>query len=423
MGFKMSLKAGVAHLREYLNRAVPERRALGVASTGWAEDRFVLPDQVFGRDADLVFYRTDDPAPSPYTVAGTLEGWRDEVAKPLEPYDVPVFGISCGFAGPLMRPLDIPSGGFHLQDPTSTGKTSACLCGLSPWGDPKALAHTWLGTRVGFETTAAAHSDGLLVLDEIGQADPREVGDIIYLLFNDAGKMRGNVCLTYRRSLRWRLLVLSSGEKSLAQIMEAGGQKPMAGQELRIAHVRVDSGDGCGIFTGLADPKARLELLTRVDAASRQHHGTAIREYLAWLTDPERLLQVQTARHHVERLMQEWVGQDTGEVQRAAPRFALVGYAGELATEAGITGWAAGRALAAAGAVYKRWRADWGDGKRDETNFLAHAEEWLAANSMGHFAEVDSNTRLMTDDSSARRALLKPFCGYTTIEGVSDSTI
>lgn len=61
---------------------------------------------------------------------------------------------------------------------STTGKTTAQNWGLSVWGKPKNLRHNWHGAKVGFELTAA-HSDAVLMLDEIGQADLFEVGDLI----------------------------------------------------------------------------------------------------------------------------------------------------------------------------------------------------------------------------------------------------
>jgi len=416
MGFRAMNRPAKAndHLRNYLNSAHPERRALAVSKTGWADSRFVLPDRVFGADRESIFYQVDDPRPSPYTTKGTPAGWRDRVAKVIEPYDLPVFSVSCAFAAPLLSLLDIPSGGFHFMGTSTTGKTTTQNWGLSVWGKPKDLRHNWHGTKVGFELTAAAYSDAVLMLDEIGQADPREVGDLIYMIFNEAGRMRGNARLTHRSLPRWQLLLLSSGEKSLQQLMQDVGKTPMAGQELRLLHIRADAGDGCGILNGLADPLARVELIRQVDAAVTQHHGHPIQTYLTRLAHPDNLTQAADAAQHVKALMLQFAtGITSDEAKRAAQRFALVGFAGELASDWQITGWAAGRATQAAECLFHRWLDQWGTATRhDETTFLEHLDAWLSGNSTGHFAEVDPVTRELT--MNAERALtgMRPFFGY-----------
>lgn len=50
----------------------------------------------------------------------------------------------------------------------------------------------WYGTALGIANEAEAHNDGLLPLDEIGQAgNAREVSTSAYTLFNGSGNYRG----------------------------------------------------------------------------------------------------------------------------------------------------------------------------------------------------------------------------------------
>jgi putative DNA primase/helicase len=164
------------------------------------------------------------------------------------------------------------------------------------------------------------------MLDEIGQADPRDVGELVYMIFNEAGRMRGTARLSNRSLPRWQLLLLSSGEKSLQQMMQDAGKVPMAGQELRLLHIPVDSGDGCGILNGLTDGAARTDLIRAVDTAVAKNHGVPIQEFLTRLTHPENLAQTADAAVKVKALTQTLTdGIASDEVKRAALRFALVG--------------------------------------------------------------------------------------------------
>ena len=423
MGFHMSVTDNAFHrLRDYLNRARSEvkdmAKALSVARTGWAPGRrFVLPDAVFGGDDSILFYQSDDPRPSPYICTGTLEDWRDGVSKPIAPYDLPVFALSCAFAGPLLEPLRIESGGFHFEGLTSTGKTSAQRFALSVWGDPRELLQTWNGTRVGVELVTAAYSDTLLVLDEIGQADPKAVGEIVYLICNENGRTRGNVRLTHRANLRWRTLLLSSGEKSLAQVMAgAGGFPPAAGQETRLAHLPVDV-DGCGIFNDLKQPDQRKALLASIAQAAKRNYGWGARAFLNRLTAPDGLPDPDEAAAAVKEMATRMGGTDsTNEIDRVALRFALVGFAGELATRWNITGWPNGRALEAATMMFRRWKAHWGAASRDETLFLLRCNEWLSEHQTGSFAEIDPITKILDRQTALRMASLRPFYGYTSLK-------
>ncbi|MDG4562965.1 MAG: DUF927 domain-containing protein [Candidatus Competibacter sp.] len=421
MGFHMSVADNSFHrLRDYLNRARSEverlPQSLSVARTGWAPgNRFVLPDHVFGGDGAQVFYQSDDPKPSAYTLRGTLADWRAGVSVPVEPYDQPVFALSCAFAGPLLEPLRIDSGGFHFEGLSSTGKSSAQFWALSAWGEPRELVQSWEGTKVGFELVASAYSDTLMVLDEIGRVDPRVVGTTIYQIMNGSGKLRGNVRLTHRATLRWRTLLLSSGEKSLAQIMAGapGAVPPVAGQEVRLAHIPVDP--TTGIFNGLTDGTKRRALVKSVNDAAGLYYGHAARVFLERLTAPDGLGDATEAAAEVKQIAARLVGpESTNEIDRVALRFALVAFAGELASQYEITGWKPGRALAAATALFKLWRLHWGNASRDETNFLQRLDEWLAEHRPGSFAEIDPVTKdLMRSD---RNPAMRSFYGYTYVQ-------
>ncbi|MFZ1641569.1 MAG: hypothetical protein WAV07_09075 [Candidatus Contendobacter sp.] len=189
----------------------------------------------------------------------------------------------------------------------------------------------------------------------------------------------------------------------------------MAGQELRLLHVPVDSGDGCGILNGEPDANVRAELIRQVTAATARHSGHAIFEFLTRLTQPDTLAKAEEAAHRVNAFMLQFTqGMARDEVKRAARRFALVGYAGELASEWDITGWRPGRAIAAAQALFDRWLSAWGTAARhDETTFLEHLEVWLSGNRPGHFAEVDSVTLDMTVHAERALTNMKPFYGFT----------
>jgi putative DNA primase/helicase len=51
-----------------------------------------------------------------------------------------------------------------------------------------------------------------------------------------------------------------------------------------------------------------------------------------------------------------------GQDKRAAARFALIGLAGELATDYGVTGWQVGAAVEAAAHGFKLWQSMRGKG-------------------------------------------------------------
>jgi putative DNA primase/helicase len=91
----------------------------------------------------------------------------------------------------------------------------------------------WRATTNGLEALAAIRSDTLLILDELSQVDPREAGEIAYMLANGSGKSRANRNGNTRMRHEWRLLFLSAGEIGLAQHLASAGKRIKAGQEVR----------------------------------------------------------------------------------------------------------------------------------------------------------------------------------------------
>jgi hypothetical protein len=70
------------------------------------------------------------------------------------------------------------------------------------------------------EGAAALFNDSLLALDEISECDPRDVGAIVYSLGNGRGKQRAQRTGAARSVVRWRCMVISSGERAIATHMQ-----------------------------------------------------------------------------------------------------------------------------------------------------------------------------------------------------------
>ena len=75
-----------------------------------------------------------------------------------------------------------------------------------------------------------------------------------------------------------------------------------------------------------------------------------------------------------------------GQVARVATRFALVGMAGELATTAGITGWAVGEAIAAARTCFAAWlEGRGGAGNVEHVSILRQVSGFFQAHGEARF--------------------------------------
>jgi putative DNA primase/helicase len=203
-------------------------------SSGWVGKSFVLPHKTHG-DETLRF-RDVDPSPEAITeLKGTLDGWKDTVAARCAGNSRLILALGTSFASPLLPIIDIESGGFHLVGATSQGKTTILSVAASVTGI-KDIPH-WRTTTNGLESIATAFNHLCLPLDEIGQADPKDVGNIAYMLANGQGKARMTKNITNRKPKTWRLMVLSSGEVGLGSYMAQANITQKGGQEVRLPDV------------------------------------------------------------------------------------------------------------------------------------------------------------------------------------------
>lgn len=361
-------QAARAALVEFLAMQRPAKRVRTAPRVGWHHGMdgatvFVLPDRTVGelpREA-VMLDLNGAPAPTIYRSRGTLEGWRSGVAAFCPGNILLLFSVSCGFAGPLLGLLGEAGGGIHVYGQSRRGKSTALHAAASVWGAPRghqAFARSWRATGNALEATAAEHSDVLLPLDEIGQLDPREAGEAAYMLANGVGKMRAGRDGRARPAPTWCVLVVSTGEKRLSDVMAEAGKRIEAGQAARLVDIGADAGAGMGLFQALHGSTTPAAFAERLDGAMREDHGVAGPAYLAWLV--QQLGPASTLAHDLEYRVKDavaaWLppGSD-GQVRTVARRCAIIGIGGELATTAGITGWAEGVALEAAGACFLGW--------------------------------------------------------------------
>jgi len=339
----------------YIQTAATEARARCTDRIGWHSGAFVLPDRTIGdADGERVLFQSAAGVVSQFKQRGTLLEWKQQVSELCIGNTRLTFCTSAAFAAPLLWHAGLQSGGFHLVGDSSSGKTTGLRVAASVFGG-RDYARSWRATDNALELTAAQHSDALLILDEIAQVDPKIIGDTVYMLANEAGKGRATRTATARPALTWRLLFLSDGEIKLSDHMAEAGKAAKSGQEIRLANIPADAGKGLGVFDDLRGFSSGKALSDHLQEATRCYHGTAGMGFIEWAVANQATL-AEDLRIGVSELVSEWVnGSAHGQVYRVASRFALVGVAGELATDAGLTGWPVGWATSAAQACFRAW--------------------------------------------------------------------
>ncbi|SOB49516.1 DUF927 domain-containing protein [Pseudomonas lundensis] len=344
-------------LQSYFQGFDSAQRARLVTRLGWHDSAFLLPEQQVGSHTEhLHFYEAGAQLP-PISEAGTLEQWQEQIGALCVGNHRLAFVASVAFAGPLLHMLGHESGGFHLYGDSSGGKTTHLQVAASIYGGPR-LVRSWRSTDNALESIAAAHSDGLLVLDEIGMCDPRIIGETVYMLGNGTGKARANDRGQAGRQVQeWRLLFLSTGEKTLAQHMAEANKELKAGMEVRMLAVPADASKGLGMFDVLNGFEDAAALSDALKARVAKYYGTPLTAFLSALCEPGKMHGWAII---LRRTLEGFIAKSlppsaSGQAHRAALRFGLAAAAGELATALGITGWPDGTATTAARVCLNAW--------------------------------------------------------------------
>ncbi|WP_281502937.1 DUF927 domain-containing protein [Ancylobacter crimeensis] len=311
--------------------------------------------------AERIILQTNGAVDHAMRNAGTLEGWKEHVARYAVGNSRLVLALSTAFAAPLLYPTGAESGGFHFRGASSTGKSTALVVAGSAWGGGgiRGYVRTWRATSNGIEGIASMHCDCLLCLDEMGQVDGREAGQIAYMLANGVGKARASRTGEARPAAEWRLLFLSSGELSLAdKIAEDGrGRKAAAGQQVRIVDIPADAGAGMGLFENLHGFPSADAFARHLKMAAGEHYGHASIAFLRTLVDNFDAI-APNVKAYVDEFLEENCPTDAdGQVSRVAARFGLVAAAGEMATLADVLPWEPGEATRAAARCFRDWLA------------------------------------------------------------------
>ncbi len=406
---------------DYLQTQSPEKRARTTSRTGWHgegdELLFVLPDDAIGAATDEWLFDSGAPDASPYKQRGTLKQWRDNVASLCAGNSRLVFAVCSAFASPLLHLIGEESGGFHYRGDSSGGKTTALRAAASVCGSPDYMQR-WRATDNGLEALAMTHCDAPLLLDELKQIDAKVAGETAYMLANGSGKARANAGGGARTIARWRLIFLSAGELSLSQHMAEAGKKVHAGQELRMADIPADAGAGLGCFEELHSKAGGHEFANALAAAMGKYYGTAFPAFVRRaLSERERLsTSLREAQAAFEKAA--LTHQASGQARRAAARFALVGAAGEFATEWGITGWNAGEAMKAAQVCFAAWLGSYGgEGNQEQRAMLKQVRRFMELHGEARFADFG---RPVADDDHAPRVINK--AGWRKHDNIASET-
>lgn len=374
---KVNAQGGSSYIANYLLQYPASEHCLGVQAYGWVDETyraFILPPNVVigsGNGEAIVF--SGDPRTAPaYRSRGTLEEWRQRIARPALYSSRLSFAICFAFAPLLMPFVSEESGGFHLYGQSSKGKSTCSRVSCSVWGpaDERGELGTWRNTDNALEGLAASHNNLPFYLDEVGQGDPKKVSEITYMLGNEHGKGRMTKGLTVRKALAWKNMFWSTGEKTLeehAAEAAAYGQKAKKVKEgvlVRFASLRAEAGgDAFGVFDHLPEGEDPALVAGRLNEASKcRAFGTAGPAFVRALIEEIQAVGAPDLEARLRKRVDQWMEKHCpskdSQVRRVARRFALVAAAGELAIHLGVLPWNAMTAANCCAECFAAWRRD-----------------------------------------------------------------
>jgi uncharacterized protein (DUF927 family) len=207
------------------------------------------------------------------------------------------------------------------------------------------------------------------------------------MLANGKGKTRSNILGHARAKFRWRMGLLSAGEVSLEARMAEANKKISAGQRIRLLHVNArPTPQSTGVLAELHGFKSAGSLAEYLKEAAQKYCGAAaikfIEKAIAEKNQIKKYFDKALAEAKEKHMPQKAHGQD----DRVFGIFFTIGYAGELATRYGITGWKAGEALDAALKCFDSWL--------EEKGGVGSHEEIQALEQIKHYLQTHAPSRL-----------------------------
>lgn len=343
----ITIKAGRKkreRLADYLQGEGKNTRWQLAKTAGWHGGAYILPSGEVLGDAENLHYHGDTSQGADYQPRGSLADWQ-ALARLAQGNSRLCLALGCAFAAPLLHLLDHESGGFHLYGDSSDGKTTAA--------------------------------------------------QTAYAVLNGTGKIQGAKDGGNREIQRWRIMLFSTGEKTLDGYLKTEGKDWQAGQATRLPAIPADAGKGFGIYDTLHGFAGGAELSEHLTREGAKQHGTAGRAYIAHLATIDA---VGEARKHIDAFMAA-LPKLEGQARRVAMRFAILAAALELAAPIhGLTG-----TTAAIRQCHDDWHAIQGSGKHEDRKIAGQTEAFMQQHSdSNRFAHWNS-TQTYIDHAGYRK--------------------
>lgn len=293
---------------------------------------------------------------SAIAVKGTVASWNQAVGELCSGSALPVMGICAALTAPVLYLLHEANIGLGFVGPSSTGKSTALAAAATVFGPAAKYLDTFDATPGALDAMALARSDAPLVLDELGEGDPRVTATACYGLLNGRTRRRLGTDRQLNPADTLRLALIFSGELTVAEHLREGNIQAKTGQIIRLAAIPVPE---AGMFANNENFSDTGKLVRAVQQGCANHYGAVGRKWVELLSahpesSAERLRSM--ASKIAKTLLQEAPdGLPSNVAGRIAESMALVGAAGEYAIAKRVLLWERGIAAKAVRHCFNGW--------------------------------------------------------------------
>ncbi|WP_169310891.1 DUF927 domain-containing protein [Cereibacter changlensis] len=307
-------------------------------------------------DAPLVVHARPDPKTC--RKAGSLYGWRNEVACLAFGNPSMIFAICCALAGPILRLSGFRFAGFNFHGNSTVGKSLLLELALSCSDHPNGV-RPW--TSVAQEKPGAVpkSTEGLLVLDALPRDPGKPLLDRLQSMADDLRQdsARGLADLQLGDPSQ---IILSTSELATETVLQRKRRSLPEALSTRLADIPAGSWRH-GLVEDLNGHSDAGEFARALSAAMTRHHGQLFPAFLQILVNRyDAIAKEIRKRHHAEteRLLSRLAprpGENMAAVRRMIERFAFVAAAGEEASALELLPWPRGTAAQAVTEVVTIW--------------------------------------------------------------------
>ena len=188
-----------------------------VSHLGWLGREQFLPGHAGNIALDLDAKRGMHFLVNGFEKSGDFEAWKTCLEYVIK-NPIAQLMLAGSFASPLLPVIGHRNFIIHAWGASKGGKTAAMKAALSVWGNPERIMVSFNTTQVGLERTCQFLNNLPLGVDERQLAgDKQEFLDkLVYAVSAGQGRTRGDKGGGLQAKAFWNLVVLTTGEESLA---------------------------------------------------------------------------------------------------------------------------------------------------------------------------------------------------------------